>query len=180
MKALRQSDRLTPEDLLVDQDARIVWHTITGEKQGPIMKALASTPMKWVFYRVRRENDRSDPLELLARMMIWMANVGVTEARLRMIPLYLTRVIEECFAGTSHRALAEIDRDEQAAENRENEISIARLTSTSVTAEDFDAQAIADEIQATCLMERARVCKRKARQLRQNLGVLAFPSSVRC
>lgn len=170
VNALARSDRLFPEDLLLDTEARAVWLVVTKDKS--IMTRIAAGPLRWVVYRLRRKDNRSCPLELTARLIVWLANAGVSEATLRLLPLYLTRVIENCFAGTAARSLAEIDRDEQRIESRENELALERRITTP-TVEQLEDEAAVNEQEATISTERARVLRREARRLRT--GILPFP-----
>lgn len=174
---LANSNRLTPEDLLLEADARMLWLTITGEKHGNIMLRIARTPMRWVIYRLRRENHRSCPIELLGRLIVWLANAGVSEARLRMIPLFLTRVIEECFAGNAHRTFDEVDREELQLESREHELSLERhlVSLPACEPEQLEAEALANEQEAAVQLERARLLRRQARQRRMPSTVIPFP-----
>lgn len=174
--ALARSDRLIPEDLRLDEDARELWRTVTEEKES--MKRVAAGPMKWVIYRLRRAGERSCPAELLGRLIVWLANAGVTEAKLRLIPMFLSRVIDDCFAGASHRALAEIDVEEQRLESLENERTIRRLTLSvdRMSAEELESEAKTNEQEAAINAERARVLRRRARQLRN--GITFRPAAV--
>jgi hypothetical protein len=168
VSALARSDRLLPEDLLLDTEARAVWRTVTADKS--VMMRITGSPIRWIIYRLRKEAHRSCPLELTARLIVWLANAGVTEAHLRLIPLYLERVIENCFAGKAQRSLDEIDREEQQLEHRENELTLERRIGP-VSPDTLEAEASVNEQEAAVSIERSRVLRRQARQLR----VLAFP-----
>jgi hypothetical protein len=139
--ALARRDRLTPEDLRLAEDARELWRTITDDKT--VMKRITAGPMKWVIYRLRKTAERSCPVELLGRIIVWLANAGITEAKLRLIPQFFARVIDDCFAGSSHRSLTEIDVEEQRLESIENAQTIHRLTSSIdiLSAEQLETEA---------------------------------------
>jgi len=166
-------DRLLPEDLLLETEARAVWLVVTKDKS--IMRRIAGGPLRWIVYRLRRKDHRSDPLELTARLIVWLANAGVTEAQLRLIPLYLTRVIENVFAGNARRALRDLDRDEQQLESRGNELMVARLTGD-VTPDQLELEAEINEQEAAVELERGRQLRRDARRMRT--VVLPFPRIV--
>jgi hypothetical protein len=168
--ALARSDRerLLPEDLLLDTEARAVWRTVTEDKS--TMMRITASPIRWIIYRLRKQDHRSCPLELTGRLIVWLANAGVSEALLRLIPLYLERVIENCFAGKAQRSLDEIDREEQQLEHRENELALERRIMTP-NADQLEAEAAVNEQEAAVSTERARALRRRARQIR----VLAFP-----
>jgi hypothetical protein len=168
---LAHSGRLMPEDLLLDTEARAVWLTVTNDKS--VMRYIGKQSYRWVIYRLRKTENRSCPLELLGRLIVWLANAGVSEAALHLTPLYLTRVIENCFAGRGHRSLDEIDRHEQQIEARENELALERRIA-GVNPDRLEAEALANEQEAAVNTERSRVLRRKARQLRS--AVLPFPS----
>jgi hypothetical protein len=165
--ALARSGRLLPEDLLLDTEARAVWRTVTEDKS--VLRRITGGPMRWTIYRLRKEDHRSCPLELTARLIVWLANAGASEAMLRLIPLYLERVIENCFAGKAQRTLDEIDRDEQQIEHRENELALERRIAITPTPASLEAEAAINEQEAAVSIERARALRRKART------VLAFP-----
>lgn len=173
--ALASSHRLTAEDLRLDQESRIVWLAVTGEKFGPVMRRIAQTPLKWIVYRLRREGQRSCPLELIGRVIVGLAAVEVSEAQLRLLPLYLTRLIDECFTGAAHRSLDELDRDEQRVEARENELTLERRVCGlgDYTPEQLQDEALANEQEAAVQLERARYLRRLARQ--KGAGILPFP-----
>lgn len=175
--ALARPERLIPEDLRLAEEARALWKVVTDDKAA--MTRIAKTPMKWVIYRLRKAAERSCPLELLGRIVVWLANAGVSEAKLRMIPQFVSRVIDDCFAGASHRPLAEIDVDEQRIESRENEGTVLRLTRTidALSPDDLEAEASTNEQEAAINTERARVLRRRARQKRS--GVLR-PMGAAC
>lgn len=166
---LANRDRLVPGELPLEIEARAVWLTVTKERD--IMRRITAGPFRWVIYRLRRKDHRSDPLVVTAQLIVWLANAGVSEAMLRLIPLYLTRVIECCFAGRSHRSLDEIDRDEQVAESRENQLALERRI-TNATPEQLETEAAANEAEACVNIERARVLRRLKTRM------LSFPGTA--
>lgn len=167
--ALARPDRLIPEDLRLAEDARELWKAVTDDKAA--MKRVALTPIKWVIYRLRKAEERSCPVELIGRVIVWLANAGVTEAKLRLIPQQISRIIDDCFAGASHRSLAEIDVEEQHIESLENEETVLRLTRSidQLSPEQLETEARTNEQEATINTERARVLRRRARQKRNSV-----------
>jgi hypothetical protein len=171
--ALARSDRLTPEDLLLDQETRTIWCAVTADRD--VMRKVTTGPIRWVIYRLRRESNRSCPLELLARIIVWLANAGVSEATLRMIPLFISRVIEECFAGSAHRTLNELDREKCGIEATEHALELDRRIegADTLSPDALEAEALADEREASVDIERARLLRRVARLRRTR--PLQFP-----
>lgn len=159
---------LTPEDLSIAERSRSLWRLLR-ENAGVMARLTASPKVKWIVYRLHREDDRSDPLELLAKLIVQLASLGVPETFFRRVVLFVTEVVDDCFTGAAHQSRAELDRLAFIAEQRENAFEHARHTSGEVTPELLDAEA--EAILAECAVEyvKARQLHREARQMRAGL-----------
>lgn len=171
--AFAREGRLTPELLDLGTEARQVWHAVTKEKS--LRDRLMQTPLRHIIYRLRRASDRSDPLELIARILVTMAAVGYPEATVRLLITHLNDVVARCYTGNAHRTLDELDVEEMALEASENALSLERRITADLTAEQLLREAEVNEAEATLQLERAKELRRQARQKSR---VLPFPSRV--
>lgn len=162
--------RLTPELLGVETQCRAIWRTIKDD--AGLMTRITASPLKWVVYRLQRNDHRSDPLELLAQLIVGLANLGVPESFFRRITLFLTGVTDDCFAGSATASLDELDRQELLAEQHENTANLERRID-GATPDELEAEAAAIEAEIAVEMVRARVLRRRARQQRAGLSPAA-------
>jgi hypothetical protein len=167
--ALATVDRLTPEDLGVESETRALWRELKDDVA--LMARIAAGSLRWIVYRLQRTDHRSDPLELLATLMIKLAGVGASESFLRRIPLFLNRVIDECFSGRQQRSVEELDRLEFRYETEENSLSLERHIAGRDTPAALEDEADAIEREMSIEIERVRAIRRRARQIRNGLVV---------
>lgn len=158
-------DRLTPRDFDLDGETRGIWRQITEHRDARVR--LSKSPVGHIVYRLRRAGERSDPLEVVARLIISAANVGIPEAKVRLLSFYLDSVIDRCFAGRAHRSIEELDRDELTRETEENRQTLERWIAAGAgrtpTPAELEAEAAANEEEAAVQIERARLLRRLAR-----------------
>lgn len=170
--AFARSGRLTPDELSLADEARQVWLVVTDNK--PLRERLLATPLHHIIYRLRRESDRSDPLELLSRIIVMMAAVGFPASTVDLLLLHLQGVKARCYTGNAHRSLKELDVEEDRYEAAENACVIHRLhEGEAVTDEQLTHEAEINELEGTVQFERAKELRRLARQRGR---VLAFPT----
>jgi hypothetical protein len=161
--AFARGGRLTPAEMSLGEEARQVWLVVTSNKL--LRELLMATPVKHIIYRLRKENERSDPLELLARIIVTMAAVGYPESTVDLLILHLQGVKARCYVGNAHRSLDELDVEEVKHEAQENELAIRRrIAGDAVTPEQLLAEAQVNELEATLQFERAKELRRRARQ----------------
>ena len=160
--------QLTPEDLSLSNRARDIWRTLRDDA-GLMARLTAEPKVKWIVYRLHREDDRSDPLEQLAKIVVQFASLGVPEAFFRRMHGFLGEIIDECFAGKSSVSRADLDRQEFALEQCENALGFERVIDGTATADELDAEAVAIEAEVAVEIVRARHLRREARQLRAGL-----------
>lgn len=165
--ALVDPDRLTPRDFDLEGEAREIWRQVTEDHAA--LARLSKSPVGHIIYRLRRANERSCPLTLIGRLVVWAANARIPEAKLRLLSFWIDSVIDRCFAGSAHRTMAEIDQDEHRLESRETALTIERLTAEASgcarTAEQLEEEARVNEEEAALQLERARLLRRRARSL---------------
>jgi hypothetical protein len=161
--AFARGGRLTPAEMNLGEEARQVWLVVTSNKL--LRELLMATPLKHIIYRVRKENERSDPLELLARIIVTMAAVGYPESTVDLLILHLQGVKARCYVGNAHRSLEELDVEETQHEAHENElVLIRRIAGDAITPEQLLREADANEREATLQLERAKELRRQARR----------------
>jgi hypothetical protein len=169
--AFARGDRLTPEDLSLGEEARNVWLTITENRQ--LRDRLMKTPLRHKVYRFRRENDRSDPLELLSCFIVIAAACGYPESTVRLLLTHIESVIARCYTGNAHRTIDELDLEEGRLESEENELGLRRrIAGETVSAEHLEHEATLNELEANVQLERAKLLRRMART---EPRVLPFP-----
>lgn len=159
---------LRAEDFDLEAEARELWCQLTDEKE--VRDRVTRGPMRHIVNRLRRAAERSCPVVLAAKVMIWLAGPGrVEEWRLQLVPLFFQRVIERCYAGKAQRGITCIDRDEHTWESRETlltlERRIAEAEGREVTAEALIEEARVNESEAAIQIERARALRRRARTM---------------
>jgi hypothetical protein len=122
------------------------------------------TPLRHKVYRFRRENDRSDPLELIACFIVTAAACGYPESTVRLLVTHVESVIARCYTGNAHRTLDELDVEEGRLEAEENELALRRrIAGDSVTVEQLEHEATLNELEANTQLERAKLLRRQAR-----------------
>jgi hypothetical protein len=169
--AFARGDRLTPEDLSLGEEARNVWLTITENRQ--LRDRLMKTPLRHKVYRFRRENDRSDPLELLSCFIVIAAACGYPESTVRLLLTHIESVIARCYTGNAHRTIDELDLEEGRLESEENELGLRRrIAGETVSAEHLEHEATLNDLEANVQLERAKLLRRMART---EPRVLPFP-----
>lgn len=171
MAAFARGGRLTPDEMSLGEEARQVWLAVTSNRS--LRALLMRTPLKHIIYRLRRESDRSDPLELLSRIIVIMAAVGFPESTVDLLLLHLQGVKARCYTGNAHRSLKELDTEEDRYEAAENACVIHRLhAGAAVTDEQLTREAELNELEGTVQFERAKELRRQARAAGR---VIAFP-----
>lgn len=160
--AFARGDRLTPEEMSLEEESRQVWLTVTSNKA--LRERLTNSPLRHTVYRLRRESDRSDPLELISRIIVTAAAVGYPEATVRLLELHVASVIARCYTGNAHRSLDELDLVEDALEAEEGKATLQRrIAGEAVTAEQLTHEATLNELEASVQLERAKELRRIAR-----------------
>lgn len=162
--AFARGGHLRAEDMDLGTETRDVWLAVTSNEQQ--RARLMQSPLKHVFYRVRRTSERSCPLELLDRLIITMAACGFPEATVQLLLVHLNGVIARCYTGAAHRSLDELDLEETKYEALENELVIhRRVTGDTVTPEQLLREAEVNELEGTLQLERGKALRRRARAL---------------
>jgi hypothetical protein len=160
--AFARQGRLSPEEMSLDQETRDVWIAVTDNRT--LRERLTQTPLRHIIYRLRRESDRSDPLALLDRLIVTMAAVGFSEATVMLLITHLQGVVARCFCGKAHRELEELDLEATRLGAEDSECLIRRLHAHEhLTVEQLEREALADELEANVLRERAKELRRVAR-----------------
>lgn len=160
--AFARAGRLTPEEMDLGTETRDVWMAVTSNRT--LRERLTMTPVRHIVYRLRRENDRSDPLEQLDRLIITMAAVGFPESTVQLLIAHLNGVIARCYTGNAHRDLAELDLEETKLEAAENELMLVRrIAGEAATPDTFVREAEVNELGATLQFERAKELRRRGR-----------------
>ena len=160
--AFARGHRLTPEAMNLGDETRDVWHVVT-ENEGLFARLIAS-PIKHIIYRLRREENRSDPLEQLDRIIVTMAAVGYPESTVDLIVAHVQGVKVRCYPTGEHRPIRELDLEEAKLEAHENKLTIMRLhAGDDVTPEHLVREAEINEREGALQFERARVLRHMAK-----------------
>ena len=165
--------RLMPEDLDLSARTRRLWQIwAEGDRRAAWIR-LVHSPVRAILYRlISRAERRSDPLEHLARLVVWAARSGYPEAVLRMPARLLDEVVDELSAGAAHRTLDELDLLEDQLESEENHITLRRRIEGDTPVLLRQAAEI-NRAEAQVQQERARQLEREARRCeRAALGAL--------
>lgn len=164
-------DFLTAADFDLSAEASELWRQVTEEQITDLRKRAGRTNWRWMLDRLRRIEDRP-PCMLVhaAKLMIWLAGPGkVPRAKLMLIPLFLQRVVDRCFAGNAQRCFNAIDRDELNLEAQENQLGLERRIAISegreLSADALLKEAEAHESEAATSLELASALRRRARSL---------------
>lgn len=160
-------DSLTPEDLNLGERSRDIWRLLRNDEA--LMQRLTLSRYKHIVYRLHREDDRSDPLETLAGLIIGISSHGAPESICRRMQMLVASVIDECYTGAPHQPLTEHDRADFELETRENLLQRERLIDNFATPEELDAEATAIEAEMSEKLVRARRLRREARRARAGL-----------
>jgi hypothetical protein len=168
---LAQSDRIAPEDVDLSARPRQTWLSVTGQQRGPLMHLIVKTPFYWIIARLRSNKEhRSDPLEMLDRIVVMLASKGWPESNLRLLEQHLGETITICKAGTAQRAPEQIDLEETQVEGQENNLASARLAKLAggrlPDPDALEAEALQCRLEASNSIEKARSLERDARTLR--------------
>jgi len=160
--AFARGHRLTPEAMDLGTEARDVWLAVTSNVA--LFAKLVATPLRHIIYRLRRENERSDPLEQIGRIIIAMAAVGYPESTVDLLIAHLQGVKVRCYPTGEHRSLRELDLEEAKLEATENKLALLRLhAGADVTPEHLKREADVNEREALLQMERARALRHLAK-----------------
>lgn len=163
-----------PDDLGLDEaqlaeKCRRTWHDVTDGET--LIARLRATPVYHAVARCRKSDRQSDPLYLLARILLWLARRGWSEARLRRLLLVLDDVLVAAFSGAATPSIDQLDAAEAHVEGAENERftdrRIRRLENCSP--DDLRAEASLNRDEAAISLTRARVLERHARRLEAGL-----------
>lgn len=155
------------EELALEQPARDVWKAATD----PVMHAIGGRKAtSFTLYRLRRKDDRSDPLVSVARQMVALHTMGAADADLRRFETYLASVRTALVCGTAVRDLDTLEVAECEAEAVENRTSLTLRLPGGMTPVSLRAAAAANRDEALLQMERADAMERRARQLEREQG----------
>lgn len=168
---LAQSDRLAPEDVDIAARCRATWVAVTGKIRGRMLHLGVRTPLYWIVARLRSsKGHRSDPLELLDRIIIQLARHEWPEAELRLLVQHVDETVTICYTGTAQRFPEQIDVDEQHIEGKENDLQTARLAAIArgqtPDPDVLEQEAICLKLEASLSCEKARALERDARRIR--------------
>lgn len=162
---------LTAADLNLDERTRELWRGL--REDAGIMARIAVSTLRHVMYRLQRTDNRSDPVELLAGLIVKLSALGVPEAFFRRLLGFLEEVVDACFAGKPRVAMEELDRADLVLEASENRIQGIRLISHRASPDAKDAEAAALEREIATKKVRARLLRQEARLERAGLLAIA-------
>jgi hypothetical protein len=166
-------DRLRPADLELDTEARSVWSAVLEDVN--VLQLFSGTQIYHRIAKLTKRDGRYCPLVSLAELIVWIANRGISEARVRLILGWLDGVVSTVYAGRAHADLDTLDLAEDEAESVENALSWRRRVTEgagrAVTREEYEAEALANLKEAAICQTRARELCRRGRLLSQ--GALA-------
>lgn len=174
--AFARLGRLTVDELDLGAECRNVWLVVTENKT--LRELVMRSPLRHVVYRLRRQSERSDPLELLSKLIVTLAACGYPEATIDLLLVHLNSVKVRCYVGNAHRSLDELDLEETKLEAQENELTLLRrVLGDRTSPEQLQREAEVNELEATLQFERAKELRRLAR-VRPITRVLDFPRPV--
>ncbi|MDB4906340.1 MAG: hypothetical protein JWO05_1124 [Gemmatimonadetes bacterium] len=177
----RSSDRMVPEDFLLGDETRAVWESVRTHQDDATLKLrwklVAAGPAGGILYRFTRSAGRSDPLELIARVFVWMAHAKWPEARLRIVLTYLDDLITRLYAGSGGRGWEELDLEEQRIDAREDILQMERRCARAV-GRPLSPLVLREEAQvlrslSAISQERARMLEREARLTESGIQLAA-------
>lgn len=161
----RITDRLRPGDLDLNAGARSVWRTLLDGVT--VIKRFGATPVYRRIAKLTRHDERCCPLESLAELLVWCANRGIPEDRVRLVLTWLDTQIAACYAGTAHPDLDAVDLEEQTLDNLEDTLSwgrrIRQAQGIPCTRDQLEDEALVNQRQAAISLTRARELLRRAR-----------------
>lgn len=112
----------------------------------------------------RAEDEGARKIIEALKDVVDLVNAGQTEAKCRKVEALVRTVLDECFAGTATPALSDLDRQDPHSQGREEVAQMTRLVEgESPMVLRLEAEAC--ESDAALKLTRARVCRRRARQI---------------
>lgn len=162
--------RLLGEEFGIETEARRTWRAIASD--GVVKAKMLATPLRHTVNRLLREEDRADPLAKTALLLCAWARAGASEAQCRLVPTFLSDVVDSAFTGGAHRSADVLDREELALEAEEDRLTL-ELRLGVVTPALLREAAEANRAEAAVQLERARFYDRLARQMEAGLLVRA-------
>lgn len=168
--ALASRDHLLPEHVDLDAEERATWRAFRGDERSEFTKRLrADTPVYWMLARLCREGDRSDPLAIIDRVIMWSAAAGLPEDRARLVELHVRQRIDQVYAGRALPKPEQLDQREQQLDGEEDELQVERLLARAsgrpIPVSDLVREAEARTELAAIELTEARSLQREARVL---------------
>jgi hypothetical protein len=142
------------------------------------------SPVYHLVARLCRQDDRSDPIVIIDRLILWLAAMGWPEERVRLIEIHIRSRIDQAYAGSALVAPEAIDETEQRLDGAEDELQLRRLLKqtrglNATAAEMLQEAGVREELAAVQVVH-ARSLRRGARRLGVGLGqrFSVFPSVI--